>query len=48
MQNELKQKEELLLTEQEQKVKLESMLKEIEQKLVLGGHALEEKEKEQA
>jgi len=38
----------MLLSEQEQKQKLESMLKEIEQQLVTGGHALEEKEREQA
>jgi predicted esterase len=38
----------MLLSEQEQKQKLESMLKDIEEKLVTGGHALEEKEREQA
>ena len=46
IQNQLKANEEALSQEQQNKINLEKYLSELETKLVIGGQALEQKEKE--
>jgi hypothetical protein len=48
MKNELQEREKLLINEKDQKEKLEELIYDYEQQLVVGGQALEDKEKQQA